>query len=120
MSEGAATVNDDGTIVYCNERLATLTGAPLERVVGTALRAWIPERLRPTVDSMLRRASDGDVREELVLARNDGVEIPVYASMTAIHEEGERVYCVVLTDLRAQKRNEEIVAAERLARSVLD
>jgi two-component system CheB/CheR fusion protein len=120
MSEGAATVNDDGTIVYCNERLAALAGAPLERVMGSALRAWIPERLRPTVDSMLRRASDGDVREELVLARDDGVEIPVYASMTAIHEEGERVSCVVLTDLRAQKRNEEIVAAERLARSVLD
>ncbi|HEY6006326.1 MAG TPA: PAS domain-containing protein, partial [Anaeromyxobacter sp.] len=119
MSGGAATLSDRGAIVYCNGRLASLLGAPLERVMGTALREWFPERFRPRVDSMLRHAAEADVRQELVLGGR-GEEIPVYVSMTAIHHEGERAYCVVLTDLREQKRNEEIVAAERLARSVLD
>lgn len=120
MSEGAMTLGDRGAILYCNGRFASLVGAPLERVMGTELREWMPERFRPALESMLRRAATSDVRQELVLSDGAGEEFPVYVSMTAIHGEAERVHCVVLTDLREQKRNEEIVAAERLARSVLD
>ncbi|HEY6098951.1 MAG TPA: ATP-binding protein [Anaeromyxobacter sp.] len=120
MSEGAAALGDGGAIAYCNGRFGTLVGAPLERVMGTPLREWIPERFRPSVESMLQRAGAADVRQELALAGRDGEEIPVYLSMTALRDEGEKVYCVVVTDLREQKRSEEIVAAERLARSVLD
>jgi PAS domain S-box-containing protein len=120
MSEGAATLSERGAIVYCNERLARLVGAPLERVMGTALHDWIAERFRPTLESMLLRAAEEDVRQELTVAGGGGAEIPVFLSMTAIHDEGERVYCVVVTDLREQKRSEDILAAERLARSVLD
>ena len=36
MSEGAATLASDGTVLYCNRRLADLVGAPLESVIGSA------------------------------------------------------------------------------------
>ncbi len=120
MSEGAATLGESGAILYCNARFALMVGAPLERVMGSSLHAWIAERFRPTLESMVRRAAEADVRQELSLVGADGAEIPVYVSISAIQEDGGRVFCLVLTDLREQKHSGEIVAAERLARSVLE
>src|SRR5512138_83388 len=37
MNEGAATLAEDGTIIYCNNRLAAMLQMPLERLLGTQL-----------------------------------------------------------------------------------
>ena len=37
MSEGAVTVDADGTIVYCNQSFAGMIGTLLERVIGTSM-----------------------------------------------------------------------------------
>ncbi len=40
MGEGAATLGPDGTILYCNARLARMLSAPLQQVLGTGLSTW--------------------------------------------------------------------------------
>ena len=37
MNEGAATLAADGTILYCNNRLAVMLQVPLENLMGTQL-----------------------------------------------------------------------------------
>ena len=34
MSEGAATLGADGTVLYCNQHLSSLLGLPIERIIG--------------------------------------------------------------------------------------
>src|SRR5579859_4112585 len=37
MQEGAVTLSEDGTILYCNERFATLTEVRRQRIVGASM-----------------------------------------------------------------------------------
>src|SRR5512146_1812972 len=48
MNEGAATVSDDGAILYCNARFAQMLRVPLERVMGSQLLDWVRPHLRPS------------------------------------------------------------------------
>jgi two-component system CheB/CheR fusion protein len=120
MNEGAATLGTDGTILYCNARFAEMLGAPIERVMGRAIHPFLPERSRDAFAALVREAEDGEGRGELELLGQDGEVVPAYLSVSTIHEDGNQRLCLVATDLRAQKRNVEIVAAERLARSVIE
>ena len=38
MNEGAANVSSEGLVLYCNERLASLLGRPLNNIIGRSLR----------------------------------------------------------------------------------
>lgn len=119
MREGAATLSEDGVILYCNAHLAELLGVPLERAIGAALRDSVRQsslaRFDAIVGEGLRRPSAGEI--EIDTSR--GV-IPAFISATPSSEEGPVASCIVVTDLTEQKRNEEVVAAERLAVSILD
>jgi PAS domain S-box-containing protein len=120
MNEGAATLGEDGTILYCNTRFAEMLEVPLEHVMGSAIFSFLPDRSREAFEALAREASGGESRGELELLSQGGQAVPVYLSVSVIHDSTSHRLCLVVADLRAQKRNEEIVIAERLARSVLD
>ncbi|HYV48900.1 MAG TPA: ATP-binding protein [Myxococcaceae bacterium] len=120
ISEGAATLTEDGLILYCNERLARMLGRPLQKVMGAPLRDLVAERSRPGVDALLHSALEAESRAELTMVAAGGQEVPAYLSVSCIEDEGRRVLCLIATDLREQKKSEEILAAEKLARSVLE
>jgi PAS domain S-box-containing protein len=120
MNEGAATLSEQGVIHYCNSRFARMFGAPLQRVMGSSLYDHIVERCHDTVDALIQAAARDESRGEVVLRGAEGEEVPALLSLNAIEAQGCKVLCLVATDLRAQKRSEEMVAAERLARSVLE
>lgn len=121
MNEGAATLAEDGTILYCNSRFAQMVGGPLERVMGSSIFQFLPERSRPGFEALLNDGAEADEsRGELDLVAQAGQVVPAHLSVSVIHEGGRQRLCLIATDLRAQKRNEEIVADERLARSVLE
>ena len=117
MNEGAVTLGDRGTILYCNARFAGMLGKPLQKVMGSSLRDHVPERSRADFDALLARTRDSGVREEIPLRATGGEEIPVYLSISAIVDGGRRVLCVVATDLRERKRAEAIALAELAARA---
>jgi PAS domain S-box-containing protein len=116
MNEGAVTSTETGTVLYCNGRFAGMVGLPLERVIGSSMREHVAERSRPGFDRLLERALGTGAREELPLRACDGHELPAYLSVSSIIDDGRRVFCIVATDLREQKRNEALAAAERTAR----
>jgi two-component system CheB/CheR fusion protein len=120
MNEGAATLGEDGTILYCNTRLAGMLELPLERVMGSAILRFLPDRSRQAFEALVREANGGESRGEVELLGQGGEPVPAYLSVSVINDDTRRRLCLVAADLRAQKRNAEIVAAERLALSVLE
>jgi PAS domain S-box-containing protein len=94
--------------------------AEIERVMGGMIAWFLPERSRNGFEALLRAADGHESRGELELLGHNGQVVPAYLSVSVISDGEKHRFCLVATDLRTQKRSDEIVAAERLARSVLD
>ncbi|HKV06856.1 MAG TPA: ATP-binding protein [Thermoanaerobaculia bacterium] len=119
MHEGAVTLAADGTILYCNRRFAEIVAGPLKRVIGGSIHRFVREADRPVLQSILREGLRGAGKGELILD-GDGGPVPVYLAASALPSSGVEAVCLVITDLTEQKRNEQLVADERLARSILE
>ncbi len=121
MREGAVTVSAAGVILYCNARMAEMLGRPLGQVLGTALRDYLPSADQWVVEGIPRQAGKEASRREVSLMAGDGSQVPVYVSASLMASEGEEwTTLYVLTDLTEHKSYERIVAAERLARLILE
>ncbi|HET9598550.1 MAG TPA: ATP-binding protein [Anaeromyxobacteraceae bacterium] len=120
MSEGAATVAEDGTILYCNQRFARMLEAPPHQVMGSSLRTCVAAASRWALDGLLRRAAHGESKGEVALRSRSGGEVPAYVSVSAVGEGGRRVLCLLATDLTERRRAEALAESERVARSVLE
>ena len=56
INEGAATLMEDGTVLYANRFLAELLGAPLESIIGSSLRRFVAPGDQPAFDALLVQA----------------------------------------------------------------
>jgi|SRR5579863_4398475 len=109
MAEGALTLTLDGLILFSNKQFAAMLDSPLERVIGSRLLDFVaPEDAGIVVE--LLSGTDGSKAEVRLNARGAQHFKPVYLSVRAVILDGSRCYCVIVTDLSAQKRYEEIVA----------
>jgi PAS domain S-box-containing protein len=111
MSDGALTAGPDGVILYVNGRLSELTGYPSTRLVGRKLASLFeggPPKLVP------------EVTAEASLLRNGDYAMPVAVWSRPITIGNTTATLVRLTDLTVHRRAEQLAAAERFARSVLE
>jgi PAS domain S-box-containing protein len=120
MNEGALIVAADGTIVYGNRRFADLVGAPLEAVIGSPLPRHVAPASCRLVDALLETRGGAPSKAEVELVGGDGTRRPVYLSVAAACDEDGEQTCVIVTDLSDQKRNQEMLAAERLTSQIVD
>ena len=118
MAEGALTLTLDGLILFSNEQFASIVGSPLERVIGSRIQDFVaPDDLQ--VLSTLLSGTSG--RKAGLYLKTDGAAlVPVYLSVDNLILDEAECICLIVTDLTEQKRSEEIVAAEKLARSILE
>ncbi|MHC1756456.1 MAG: PAS domain S-box protein [Methanosarcina sp.] len=118
MNEGTATLAFDGTILYCNRQFAGLVKTPPQNLVGTSVYRFIaPENVIKFKALLKQEAGSGEINFQA----GGGTSLPVYLSVSSLKSEGSpNAWCLVVTDLTEQKKNEEIVAAERLARSIIE
>jgi|GEM_PF-2097436 len=120
MNEGAATLCTDGTILYCNKRLASLLQIPIERVVGTLFVSHVSPAHTFLFMSWLEKCLLEDGSIEISLVSNTDTFVPILISCHAYDLSGNRGLSLVITDLTQQKHNEEIMATEGLARSIFE
>jgi PAS domain S-box-containing protein len=120
MNEGAATLAADGTILYCNGRLAALLQLPIPKLLGTRLGCYVLPADRPLFAARLDSYPPDSSTDEISLVTRSGYVVPVLISRSAVDLSGSRGISVVVTDLTQQKRNEEIMASERLALSIIE
>jgi PAS domain S-box-containing protein len=118
MNEGTATLASDGTVLYCNRRFAELLRMHPQAIVGTSIYRFIaPESMSKFSAFLDHKKEMGEIN----LLTEGGASLPVYLSISLMQGSGSpNAWCLVVTDLTEQKKNEEIVAAERLARSIIE
>jgi two-component system sensor kinase FixL len=120
MNEGAATLLEDGSIFYANPRLADILGEPVEALISSSILDFISVEDREIFQGAIEHGYLGSSRAELRFRRSDHSSVPVFISLSPTQVEGAQALSLVATELTERKRSEEIVAAERLARSILD
>lgn len=120
MSEGAVTLIAGSTILYCNQAFAVLIKTPLEQVIGSQLDRFIAPADRALFEALVRHGESESRKGEVTLIARDGTALPTQLSLSPLPVGEGGGLCLVVTDLSGQKRHEEIVAAERLARSILE
>lgn len=115
MNEGAATLVPDGTVLYCNRRLAEILEVPLEKVIGASLQSFFPAAERETVKALVERGRSQAVREEVDLDRGKGVR-PLHLSLNPFTDAGTEAVGLVVTDLSGLKTAEKqrLVAEQAL------
>ena len=101
MSEGAALVGADGLIVYANDRLASLFGVPLERLLGGPFSDWLDEPERASFIEQVVAGRSG--HSEHTARRLDGTAMPVLVGMSALEESSGSLRSLIVTDLSEQK-----------------
>ena len=121
MQQGAAILSAEGLILYSNQSLANLLQQPLEKLIGAYFRQFLSLQ-----DSLLFQSRTGATAQtesntlELFLISSSAVEIPTYITLSSLNVDETLMTCVVITDLTQQKRHEKTLAAERLARLMLE
>jgi diguanylate cyclase (GGDEF)-like protein/PAS domain S-box-containing protein len=105
MSEGAALVAADGVIVYANDRLASLLGVPLERLLGGLFSDWLDEPERAPFIAQL--AAGGSGHGEHTARRLDGTGVPVLVGLNATEGPSGSLRSLIVTDLSQQKAQQE-------------
>jgi len=106
MSEGAALADTDGLIVYANQRLATLLGVSLDRVLGRPFSDWLDESERSRFIGRLATATSGGHAEH-TLRRFDGSSVSVLVGVSSTQEPDAALRCLTVTDLSQQKAQQE-------------
>ena len=120
MNEGAVTLLPDGTILYANRQFGQMTGTPPSDIVGRPFHDFVQASHRPIWNGFIHQARSGDLKAEIVLCHGSAAEIAVQISATPIDLGGTQALALVVTDLSDRRRYEEIVAAERLLRYILE
>lgn len=112
MNEGAATLMSDGTILYCNRRLAMMLKAPLETLIGSSFfRFILPGNMKP-LQALLEGEKNGDGKQEVTLRCEDGSLVTAQLSVSALQVRDVQSLCIVATDLTRQKHVEEALGNE--------
>ena len=120
MTEGAVTLSPDGAILYANRRFAEMVHLPVEYVIGSSILPLFGSADRHAFQALLRAAAQSAQTAECVFQLADDATVPVHVSASPLQAETLDAVAVVVTDLTEQKRRDEVLAAERLARSILE
>ena len=121
MSEGAATLAADGTVLYCNRRLSDLLGVPLERIIGSLVTRHLAKRTAHAIEALIGRArADDSITVYLNLRSVRGRCVPVQLSLRKMNAVENAMCCMVVTDLTERKAEDELVTAGKLSRLILE
>lgn len=116
MEQGAATLQGDGTVVWCNRRLAQLLNISSEKLTGSALREFISPQHQSIFDNLLWQGQTRSGRAEAHLRRADGVFVPAFLTFNALPADCGSAIGVLITDLTSQRHHEQLTAAHAALR----
>src|ERR1700760_2047963 len=124
MQEGAVTLSENGTILYCNERFATLVASPHDSVVGQPLAKYFSVEEARTLLRMIDTGAGPGIAGEFTIVDETGHEVPVNISLIdlKVEEAMPRLVCGIVTDLTfSRMRAHELAAANaRLASEIVE
>src|SRR5262249_43936106 len=120
MNQGALTLSENHQILYSNRHFADLLGYPIAQLVGRPFADFVAVAEIANLTDLFADASNRPVRRELLLRRRDGTLMPALIALNALVFDESPALLLIVTDLTAQKHFEEIAAAEKFSRSILE
>jgi chemotaxis protein methyltransferase CheR len=119
MNEGAVTLDSDGTILYSNQRFADIVKQSLDEVIGSSICQYsTPENIE-IFKAFVELGTTRTGSVELVLKTGSDILVPVLLSVSNLQQaDVPDTMCVLVADLTSQKRNEKILAEEKLTTQI--
>jgi two-component system NarL family sensor kinase len=99
IDEGAATLSNDGTILYSNRSFASIFDAQLERFIGSSIENFVSGEYIDALRALIRSAGDTSVRGEIRLRDRAGRTRTVRLTLTRSSQFGMDILCAVATEL---------------------
>jgi two-component system NarL family sensor kinase len=99
IDEGAATLSNDGTVLYSNRSFANIFDAQLERFIGTPIENFVSGEYVEALRALIRNAASGVARGEIRLVDRAGRARTVRLTLTRSTQFGMEALCVVATEL---------------------
>ena len=110
MQQGALTLNNNGSIAFCNRRFAELVGRPHEPLMGVPFQDFIPLDAQTDFESLLQQSRTGFSQGESHVLNADGSLVPVFLTFNALPPDCGVAIGLVVTDLTTQRHHEKINA----------
>lgn len=121
MHEGTVTLDSDGLILYSNPQFAAMMEIASESVAGTKFDRFLHPKDARIFASLVESAVErGHYSGELNLMASNRNLVPVRVSLTPLQVAGVKSICVVVNDLREQRRNEALVKDGQLSQLILE
>jgi two-component system NarL family sensor kinase len=99
IEEGAATLSDDGTVLYSNKSLAGFFGVPLERFIGAPLQSFVSGNDAEFLKTLIMGAKLASTRGEIKLIRRNSKPRTIRLTLSPNRELGLEAICAVATEL---------------------
>src|ERR1700726_4382475 len=99
IDEGAATLSDDGTVLYSNRSFAAIFDVPLEKFIGAPIESFVSGEDLQDLRALLKSARTGSARGEIRLRTIDGKARTVRLTLSINRQSGMDTICAVATDL---------------------
>ena len=104
MSEGVITLHKDGIILYGNSSFAKMLDLPIESLIGTNLRKYIPIEQSETFEVFFGEYPQHDTKVELSFFDLTGIRRYFNVSLNAIHLQDFMALNLVWSDVTDLKR----------------
>src|SRR3984893_5573943 len=99
IDEGAATLADDGTVLYANRSFAEIFDVPLEKFIGSPLNDFVFGEDRELLARLIADANINIVRGEIRLDNHRQRPRTIRLTLSPVREQGGHTICVVATEL---------------------
>jgi len=122
MSEGVVTLHTDGTIIYSNSSFAGMVNSPLQKVIGTNFRHFIPAEYAEAFEGYFNDHPKNDVKVELSILNHKGRRKHFIVSLNTLPLQDFVALNLVCTDVTDQKKAEAklLFINENLKRAVAE
>ena len=117
LQQGAAVLSADGSISYCNSRLAELLRVPHEKLIGAPLHNYVAAEQRAYFQTFLRLERARQGQGEINFERGDGTRVPVRITVSAMARDHDGAVGLTITDLTTQRHYAELIAANQALRA---
>lgn len=117
MSEGALTITPDGTILYCNQQFAVLSGRSLNKVIGKNLYDMVDTASSQELEPMIRSCPPEGCRGDYLLNTAKGASISIQVSARPLDIEA---FSIVVTDMSVQNGMQKMLEEEITRRVIAE
>ena len=118
MSEGAATLEHDGMVLYANARFAEMLNADRKKLIGSPLYGHLWKEQREHVTEIVKKAAAGEQVVEISLDQSTGRRMQVRLTLSPVPGEKPRIRVVALELTELLEANEALKNSEDALRQL--